>query len=95
MKKLNKLEIEKLSKLNSELILIEELIYIRAKEQNQIALKKLLEKEYDIVDYEIEVNYLFYGDDYIKEGEEEDPEHLLADWTDDMKSMMMKSFLIF
>ena len=90
MKKLNKLEIEKLSKLNSELILIEELIYIRAKEQNQIALKKLLEKEYDIVDYEIEVNYLFYGDDYIKEGEEEDPEHLLADWTDDMKSMMMK-----
>ena len=50
MKKLNKLEIEKLSKLNSELILIEELIYIRAKEQNQIALKKLLEKEYDIVD---------------------------------------------
>ena len=90
MKHLNKLEIEKLNKLNDKLILIEEIIYSRAKEQNQIALKKLLEKEHNILDYEIEVNYLIYGDDYIKEGDEEDPEHLLADWTDCMKRIMMK-----
>ncbi|MDQ7060084.1 MAG: hypothetical protein Q9M43_02745 [Sulfurimonas sp.] len=90
MKKLNQEEIQKLDLLNNKLKLIEERIYNICLEQNQIALQKILEKENNILDYEIEVQYMIYGDEYIKVGDEEDPEHLLADWTDNIKAILMK-----
>ena len=90
MKQLNKAEIQKLNFLNDKLKIVEERIYKLCLEQNQIAIQKIVEKIDGIIDYELEVHYLFYGDTYIKEGDEEDPEHLLADWVDNIKPIMMR-----
>lgn len=90
MKQLNKLEIKKLDILNNQLKIIEKRIYNICLEENQVALQKILEKEKDIFDYELEVHYFFYEDTYIKKGDEEDPEHLLTDWSDSIKSIMLK-----
>ena len=90
MKHLNKLEIQKLDILNNELQLLEKRIYNICLEQNQIALQKILEKENNILDYEIEVNYLIYGNDYKKIDDEEFTDNLLADCSNCMKSIMLK-----
>ena len=90
MKQLNIEEIQKIDILNNKLIEIEKSIYDIALIENQIALEKILKKENNILDYELEVYFLIYGDKYIKEGDKEDPEHLLADWTDNIKPIMMK-----
>jgi len=82
MKKLTQTNIETLEKLNIELSLIEEKIYNLAKLQNQIALKKILEKENNITDYELEVNLSFYtdrDDDKIVSWDEQMKIHFLYD----------------
>ena len=76
MNKLTPTEIKKLEKLNIEFSLIEEKIYNLAKLQNQIALKKILEKENNITDYELEVNISFYTN---KDNDE------IASWDEEMK----------
>lgn len=85
MKQLTRLEIQKLNKLNEQLTLIEELIYFRAKEQNQIALRKLLKKEHSIYDYELEAEINFYGKGNWK-GKDEDDEHIVT-LSENMKSL--------
>ena len=90
MKQLNQEEIKRLGILNNKLREIEKEIYNIALEQNQIALEKLLKKEHNILDYEIEIQFLVYGDKYVKKGDEEDPEHLLADWTNNIKAIFME-----
>ncbi len=62
MEKLTETDIKKIEQLNIELSSIEEKIYHLAKLQNQIALKKILEKENNITDYELEVNIFFSTD---------------------------------
>jgi len=78
MKQLSRQEMQKIDFLNDKLKTIEKKIYHIAFEENQIALKKILEKENDLFAYDI------------KEGDEEDPEHLLADWSDFVKSIISK-----
>lgn len=60
MKRFYKSDIKKLAKLNEQLALVEVDIYNRAKEQSEIAIKKLLEKENAIYDYELEIYISFY-----------------------------------
>jgi len=82
MKKLTSTDIENLEKLNIEFSLIEEKIYNLAKLQNQIALKKILEKENNITDYELEVNLSFFtdrDDDEIVSWDEQMKVHFLYD----------------
>lgn len=88
--KLSQEDIKRLGILNDKLIVIEERIYNICLEHNQVALQKILEKENAIIDYQLEVQYMFYGDTYIKKGDEEDPEHLLADWNDNIKPIMFR-----
>jgi len=76
MKKLTPIDIKKLEKLNIKFSLIEEKIYNLSKLQNQIALKKILEKENNITDYELEVNLSFYTD--------RDDEEIVS-WNEQMK----------
>jgi len=82
MKKVTPTDIKKLEKLNIRLGLIEEKIYNLAKLQNQIALKKILEKENNITDYELEVNLSFLtgrDDDEIVSWDEQMKVHFLYD----------------
>ena len=93
MKQLNRQEIQRLGIFNDKLKLLEEKIYNLALIQNQIALQKVLDKENDIYDYDIDITYYVYGDEYIgeedKDEEDEDYiEHLLATWTDGLKLFM-------
>ena len=60
MTQLNSLEIKKLQHFNDKLTLIEEKIYNLALEQNQIALKRILNNDDDITDYELEIDIIFY-----------------------------------
>lgn len=86
MKQLNKNEIVKLSVFNDKLIALEIEIYNLCLTQNQIALKKLLDKE--TVDYELNVNVLFYGETYMKN--KDDDEHLLLNLDIGMKHSLLK-----
>lgn len=86
MKQLNKSKIQKLNRLNQQLILIEEQIYIRAKEQNEIALKKLLNKEHSIWDYELEAVVDFYSENSDFDGKDD---CLVASLTENMKAQIM------
>ena len=56
----NNMNYKRLENLNNRLTSLEKNIYNRAKEQNQVALKKLLDREDGIYDYEIEVEISFY-----------------------------------
>ena len=56
----NSMNYKRLENLNNRLTSLEKNIYNRAKEQNQVALKKLLDREDGIYDYEIEVEISFY-----------------------------------
>jgi len=58
--KLNHRKLKEIEKLNKMLVALEESIYNRLKEYNQLALKILLEKENGIYNYELEVNIAFY-----------------------------------
>ncbi len=80
MRQLNLQEIQKLNNLNNKLQIIEKRIYDIALQENQTALEKILKNKNNILDYELEVRYLIYEDD----------EHILADWTDNIKPIMMK-----
>ncbi len=82
MKQLNKDEIKKLDALNNELLDIEKNIYDIALKENQKALKKLLKKEHNILDYELEVAFLFYSTVY--------EELLLAEFTIRLKLIFMQ-----
>jgi len=90
MKQLNTYEIEKLNSLNNQLKVIEQRIYKILLEQNQVAIKNLLNKKDEVLDYEIEVHYFFYGETYIMVKDEKDPEHLIADWIENIKPTFMK-----
>jgi len=79
MKQLNQDEIKKLDALNSKLISVEKNIYTLALKHNQKALKKLLKKEHNILDYELEISFLFYA-----------KESLLAEFTSSVKSIFMQ-----
>lgn len=63
MRKFTSLEIKKIEKLNTQLSLVEENMYRQSKLQNQIALKSLLEKEDDIIDYELEIDISIFTSD--------------------------------
>ena len=56
----NKMNYKEIEHLNNRLIILEENIYNRTKEQNQVVLKKLLDGKNGIYDYEIEVEICFY-----------------------------------
>lgn len=90
MKKLNKVEIEQLNRLNNKLIVIEKYIYDICLKHHQSAIQKILKKEDGILDYEMEVYYLFYGDTYVKKSDEEDSEYLLADWSEAIKPILLR-----
>ncbi|MEA2091328.1 MAG: hypothetical protein U9O83_03055 [Campylobacterota bacterium] len=79
-KELTLVDVQKVEALNKQLIAIEEKIYNLAKIQNQVALKKLLEKE--ITDYELEVHISFYtdlDDDSVASWDEHMKVHFLYD----------------
>ncbi len=61
---MKRLKIEKIEKINKQLVDIEFKIYQRAKEENKIALKKLLEKQNDMIDYELEANITFISKEH-------------------------------
>lgn len=68
MKQLTKQKIKKLEKLNKQLVLLEKTIYKRSKEQNQIAANKLMRKEHNIRDYELQAEISYFsgkGKDHI------------------------------
>ena len=89
MRKLKKHEIKLVDKLNNRLKEIEKDIYDICFEQNEIALKKLTEKENNILDYELEVNFYIYGDTPFKSYYNED-EKLLAFCTENVKRISKK-----
>ncbi len=86
MKQLNKNEIAKLGIFNDKLINLEKEIYSLCLTHNQIALKKLLDKE--IIDYELDIRVLFYGETYMNDID--DDEHLLLDLEIAMKHSLLK-----
>lgn len=53
-------DIQKIKSLNTQLTAVEEKIYNLAKTHNQAALRKLLESEMHITDYELEVDISLY-----------------------------------
>ena len=56
----DKMDYKEIENLNTRLTSLEENIYNRTKEQNQVALKNLLDGENGIYDYEIEVELGFF-----------------------------------
>ena len=56
----NSMNYKEIENLNNRLTRLEENIYNRSKEQNQVALKKLLDGEDGIYDYELEVDIGFF-----------------------------------
>lgn len=54
------IDLKKIQVLNDKLERAEERIYNLAKAQNQIVIKKILEKEQGIIDYELEIELFFY-----------------------------------
>lgn len=79
---------QRLGIFNDKLKLLEGKIYNLALEQNQIALQKVLDKENDTYDYNIDITYYVHGNEYM--WFEDDDDHLLATWTDRIKALMMK-----
>ena len=57
----NKINIQKVETLNALLTNIEQKSYEIAKRENQKVLKKLLDKEDDICEYELDLNFIFLG----------------------------------
>ncbi|MBL0707676.1 MAG: hypothetical protein JJW00_01335 [Sulfurimonas sp.] len=86
MRQLDKEEIKKLGIFNDKLIALEKKIYNLCLTKNKIVLKKLLDKE--IVDYELNVNILFYGETYMTD--KYDNEHLLLNLKVGMKHSLLK-----
>ncbi len=91
MKQLSKQEIKKLGIFNNKLKILEEKIYNICLEYNQTAIKKILDKENNIIDYELKVVFYFYGSTYMIN--EQDDEHLIAHWADGMKRSLMTNEL--
>ena len=85
MKQLSKKEIQKINVFNTKLTELECKIYRLCLEENKRALVKV--KDTDILDYDINVHYAFYGASF--KLNEDDDEHLIAHWHDNVKHLIL------